>query len=648
MRRSAALALFVVLPMQAHAGICEGVVEPTVQGRSLDAWIADLQSPDRPIEAESRSVLRAHAGLVLSVIVVRKSQFEAPGHRQHSLLLPPLFDGAANAVDDLLAGVECENWKAREAAIQVLGWIGVAAKGAASRLVRSLDDPEAGVRMQAAFTLRLIGVAGEPTVAALVRRLGDPDEYASNAAALALASRPDQTLVALRVALTDGDPRVRRNAARALGYMKDDGAPALSGLLSILRQDTPDNQLEVIEVLTRFRPAVAREAAPTLVRLLEVPSLRCPAARLLAHLGEEHATEVIPVLIDLMRQPEGPWGTCPNRAYEDISFLGAPAVEPLIGLLRNPDVSVRRRAITALGGIQPPTSAALEAMAVALGDDGIRGNAGQVLGMIGAPAVPVLTRALEYDNALARREAAWGLARLGREAEAAGAKLVERLALEQGEAKEAVIAALGLVGGAEPRAAVAELRRLLDDPSLRATAAEALARIAGPDAADVAPILVESLQLQSGGMCPHPTAQEGLRAIGLAAVPVMVEALGDSGLGGGHWLLRVLDDLGTPALEQARPLLMKWLETPSGITAATRLQRLDGVASPRVIEIFTKALDSTNVWLRLEGAEGLARCDPANQGIAEPVLRELMTHEYEHVRSRAERALARSSKAGSE
>ena len=158
------------------------------------------------------------------------------------------------------------------------------------------------------------------------------------------------------------------------------------------------------------------------------------------------------------------------------------------------------------------------------------------------------------------------------------------------------------------------------------------------------PLLVEALRGQVKGICPHPTANEELLAIGPAAVPSLVELLADGTFSANHVILGILDDLGAEALEAARPVFSTWLVSDSlgwRLLAAERLLRLDGVASPRTIEIFKLALDEENASLRLRGARALLNSGQSNRLLAEAVLRELLEHRHESIRKRAAEALGR-------
>ena len=186
-----------------------------------------------------------------------------------------------------------------------------------------------------------------------------------------------------------------------------------------------------------------------------------------------------------------------------------------------------------------------------------------------------------------------------------------------------------------------ELRRTLADPVLRRDAAGALARIVGPAAADVVPILIKALREQVKDVCPQPDADEELRKIGAPALPTLVALLADESFPSKLVVLGLIDDLGPDGLAAARPVFVDWVNSDRStwaLDAAERILRLDGTASPRMVEILANAAKDTNPWVQLRGAEGLVRASMHEQ-LARTVLLELRDHPYEAIRARADDAL---------
>ncbi len=123
-------------------------------------------------------------------------------------------------------------------------------------------------------------------------------------------------------------------------------------------------------------------------------------------------------------------------AVSGLGKVGTHAVEApnyLYRAVRDPDESVRRRAMYALYEIGDRSPQAIEAYKTMLFNtdqsDALNQQAARALAEIGAPALPALTEAAEQDAIAVRRAAAFGLLKLG--ADAAPAKgLIERLAAD--------------------------------------------------------------------------------------------------------------------------------------------------------------------------------------------------------------------------
>ncbi len=88
------------------------------------------------------------------------------------------------------------------------------------------------------------------------------------AAAGSLAQIGPAAIPALKTALTDADPQVRRQAARALGQMGPDAEPAVQELTQALSDaDAPVRQAAVL-ALGKIGPAAA-PAIPALIEALD-------------------------------------------------------------------------------------------------------------------------------------------------------------------------------------------------------------------------------------------------------------------------------------------------------------------------------------------------------------------------------------------
>jgi HEAT repeat protein/AAA+ ATPase superfamily predicted ATPase/energy-coupling factor transporter ATP-binding protein EcfA2 len=295
---------------------------------------------------------------------------------------------------------------------------------AIASLLSSLGDPDPEVQ---AASSKALATFGERTIQPLLRQLSLPDESLRRAAMLALARHGGRAVTALVPLLDTGSAAVRQEAVEALALI---GAEAVPALVKVLEEAPPrgsrsENQVAgAAAALTKIgRPAVrplvplygdaeaavAREiaeivraiggqaitvlgevlaepdhphavpaaallgsfgdagdlAAPPLVQALGDPrfNLRWEAKRSLRRLGQSGLT----ALLEALQHPDG------NLRWEAAQLLLAlpdPPVEPLLvsfqSDLASEDMTIRRRAIRALGGLNAP--AARQLIEDALGD----------------------------------------------------------------------------------------------------------------------------------------------------------------------------------------------------------------------------------------------------------------------------------------
>jgi HEAT repeat protein len=168
--------------------------------------------------------------------------------------------GASEAAIDALIAALRENRNAGDAA-RVLGDFGNSAARALPELTRYFDDEGAGANaIQAAGK---IGVQDAETIAALRRVLATPGHRHRGMAASALGTlRATAALPELQQTLGDGAKYDRILAAKALGELENDAAPAVEALSASLEDPDIDLQRASIEALGRIgRPAESASSA---------------------------------------------------------------------------------------------------------------------------------------------------------------------------------------------------------------------------------------------------------------------------------------------------------------------------------------------------------------------------------------------------
>jgi HEAT repeat protein len=321
---------------------------------------------------------------------------------------------------------------------------------------------------------------------------------------LQIPAPPEHDLQTLLQMVKAADSGVRRQAAKELGE---------------LRPKTKDAVLALAELLKDAEPSVAKAAAQTLGDIgaeaaAAVPALaeavnsqnkgvHHEAGQALYAIGPA-AKEALPILLARV-QKTGP---------EDIFTLSiiaqidpAAATPTLLKSIKSPDAKVRANAADLLGDAKPASESVVSALGAALQDSEreVRKQAAGSLLRIGAPAVPVLLKALQGKNKEATAWAAAALAKMGPDAKEAVPYFVQALtAAARKEAAEARRTGT-TYGGTPPSvgeaekplvgigaAAVPALLKLLRGPDadLREAAGEALGKIGLPAASG----LVETLK----------------------------------------------------------------------------------------------------------------------------------------------------------
>jgi HEAT repeat protein len=209
-------------------------------------------------------------------------------------------------------------------------------------------------------------------VEAAIQSLQDPVPAVRARAAEGLGRLRDSSAVrALGYALGDPFPDVRIHAVRALGVIDDE---AVLGFLVAALQDSDAGVRNVAsEVLTQWSsPAVAKRLAG----VLAVPNLREAATELLKKIGPSSQELLVDVLLHgsaevrptvgallaeivglpaLVRRLSATEADVRLRAVEAVGAIGGPeAVEPLTGVLSDPDERIRVRATNLLAQIGDP------------------------------------------------------------------------------------------------------------------------------------------------------------------------------------------------------------------------------------------------------------------------------------------------------
>ncbi|MCX6876567.1 MAG: HEAT repeat domain-containing protein [Verrucomicrobia bacterium] len=409
-----------------------------------------------------------------------------------------------------------------------------AKKPVLNQLTECLRDQDKHVRMMAAGVLGQVGgaAATDAVLSRLIEWLRDPDWLVRQHAANTLgrfgsAAATDAVANRLVECLRDPEQAVWGSAVEALGQLGAAVAtePVLTQLSELLRGRDGHVCWRAMWALVRLGPSAM--TPPVLNQLLDWLCKQDSdlAWMALRDLGPAAATKL--VLNRLTGWLREPLACHASNVTDALKRMGASASElvlsPLTEGLRDPDPLVRQRASYALGQLGPAvaTDAVISRLTECLGDldKNTRKTAAWALGQLGPAAATdaVMSRLSEGP-----RDRDMDFYDVCKEA-------VKKLK------RETLLRWLGALGAkAATETAGSQLTECLDDPDrqVRASAAEALARLGPAAASDPVVTRLTKLLRDSGGEWRHDTggdirrrAAEALVRLGPAATGVAVSQM---------------------------------------------------------------------------------------------------------------------------
>jgi HEAT repeat protein len=284
---------------------------------------------------------------------------------------------AADAVPALVGQLNAKDADIRRETILALAGIGPGAKAATGDLVKLLDEKDFQYRGAAAFALGKIGAAD--ATAALKKSLEADDpmlRLASVWALLQLDPTNDEyakiAVPRLGAALSVDRPRVRREAAAALGRLGPKASGAVAQLQKALQDDVPEVRLEAVVALAEIGSA-SQPAVQDLTALVngDDPVARKPAAYALGRIGSG-AKDAVPALRrlqqsrDRLEQTVAAWALVQIAPDADIIKMTVPLM--IEALKNSPRADMRVEAARTLGQIGAGSEAAREALTAASKD----------------------------------------------------------------------------------------------------------------------------------------------------------------------------------------------------------------------------------------------------------------------------------------
>ncbi len=286
----------------------------------------------------------------------------------------------SQSVQDLIEALEDVDDATREEAAKALADLGD--PNALEELLTAIEDDYWAVRVQIGWALAKIG--GERAIDGLIVLFNDSMMEVQAEAVLAMASMGQNTVTKLITCLKDERWRVREQAAKSLGLLKD--SQAVQGLMIVAGRDR-DGAVKsaAAEALGRIGDS---KAVPTLIKLFKDTSkiVRETAGTALLYIGEDS----IPALIETLKDPHFVVRCHGVRALGGMTTdyqmgkawtTDSRVVDALIVALKDDDRAVREDATIALGIIGDPK--AVEGLIEAMKEGAVKRHAISALGMIG-------------------------------------------------------------------------------------------------------------------------------------------------------------------------------------------------------------------------------------------------------------------------
>lgn len=292
--------------------------------------------------------------------------------------------------------------------------------------------------------------------------------------------------------ISSTNDNVRRAAYDALTRIQN---TPLEPVLALLTNPEPKVAADAARALSSIRP-LPKDAIGTLIYHLKVDPSKLPdadeykfvrdeIADALASFGEQ-AKEAVPALVELLRstkeedfnkhfRPRS--GSDESPAMIALRRIGKPAVAEVSALLDSPQGFVRWQAARVLGGIGPDARDALPALKASFDKELTRGEMAHLgayitlalaqahLGADAGPIVAKLAELLSHKEEPVRLETLRALARFGRKAESAVMAIIPLLDDKQEMISAQAADTLRVIGPAA-KVAVPALAKKLADPDL--------------------------------------------------------------------------------------------------------------------------------------------------------------------------------------
>jgi HEAT repeat protein len=412
------------------------------------------------------------------------------------------------------------------------------------------------------------------------------------------------------------------------------GPEDLPVLLAALKDRSGERRREAAEDLGRVGRA-AKSAVPALVDATQDPDpqVRVSAARAVGLL-EPDRDGMRAILENALKDNLPAVRKTAAEALGDLGAQARPSVPALALALEDAESMVRWSAAEALGRMGGEAEDAVAPLAIALRDPAIRAIAADALGSIGNAsrgAVPLLLDGLKDTDLGFRWMCAVALSRIdAKAARAALPFLIERLKDSEARARWDAMQCVSAMGlDAKPAApAVLEMVKKGDG-----VAADILTSIAGPEALEALPVLLENLS-------DDWDLAEAISRIGSAAVPALLAAIEKTDEKKSHLIVKALGMIAAKSRDLIPKIekLLGHAESRIRIAAADALGGIDPKAKESVPGLTTTLADD-DAGVRLAAARALFSIQGSEAGSAIPVLAQALKDENPETRRDAASAL---------
>lgn len=551
----------------------------------------------------------------------------------------------------MLQAANSGSGQSRYAAIDDLGESHSNAAEIVPQLEKLLADKDPQVQWRTARALADYGDLAQSAAPGLRKLLSGNDPIVQYHAAVALGKigdRSDETVDALVAAATSEDARVARAAIAALRHLKPGPQRVMPALEQVLQSDDDAIVLHALEAIVEL----GGEAVPLLNEALQRPKTAYLACTAIEQIGPP-AADTVPALTELLGKTHHSHLLIADLlALASIGPAAESAAPQIVPLLEMPnDKTVPVAAAYALGAIGAQNVDAPLQQALAKDDPFLQMVAAWSLAKLHPDdqaalqqAVDKLTEGLASDDAQIRNAAAKGLQMLQPPPDMVAPALMEVIKDPDPEVSANVVNALAGLG----EAVVPRATKALQNPEYRGIAVRVLTQL-GPKAGDAVQPLMDAISASADDLDFRTDAQLALAAIGPAAAPaidVLVEGISSDHQGVRESSLYALRQIG-PGASAAVPALVDRMladDAFDAMAAAWALARIapgDSDVAGKAVPKLISGLSSPDDTTRLESVDALAVWGPAASSAAQALEHAAQSDTDPGVRAAAEEALAR-------